>query len=93
MEPYRGKSVPDNPDKSPCRAERAAAPGERNGLLRPRGAVTRERLQALGGAAGTPVGVAGHTLPRANRRQAPNQLRLLGAAPIVTHSISSDYFL
>jgi hypothetical protein len=66
------------------RAERAAAP---------RGAVTRERLQALGGAAGTPVGVAGQTLPPANRRQAPNQLCLLGTAPIVTHSISSDYFL
>jgi hypothetical protein len=50
-------------------------------------------LQALGGAAGPAVGVAGQTLPPANRRQPPNQLRLLGAAPIVTHSISSDYFL
>jgi hypothetical protein len=53
----------------------------------------RERLQALGGAVGAPVGVAGQASPAASGGQLLDQLGLASPTLIVTHSVSSNHFM
>lgn len=74
---------------SPCGAE--AASSEAAASEAASGGVAH--LQALGGAAGPAVGVAGQTLPPASGGQPPDQQRLASPTLIIVHSFPGEYFV